>query len=397
MKKCGNFRVISPAKARIRFDYRALQQARHLVAKVPTECQWFHTVDRTEEDGWITYFISGMYIPEQQVTAATVDSGPRVMMNLSNEVRDQCGGYNEAYNSVMSRLTCWIHSHVNMSVNPSGTDNTQFKEQIENGRNGGQNGPQIMMIFNKRGDYFTRVYDPVLALMFENVSIEPDQPDIDITYVEEAISNKLITPAYSSNTGASWPKVVTTAKSGSKKKTETADPVTTLIPENVTKASSSSEPILVGSSSVKNTKESISANLLSLIETTNQTSDPSNMTNLLVRATQAEIGSRGLDILDSLLFGTKEKCLRQMPMWIYVDEDEMYDNQETKFEENLAESTISPPELYLEAMQIVQKLTNSRDLNEDMIESAIDAWFASTEYEDIKEIDDQASIGIGIV
>jgi len=68
-------------------------------------------------------------------------------------------------------MTGWSHSHHNMGVNPSGQDQKQFKEQCENATKSNISSPQIMFIFNKKDNYYCRVWDPELNLEFENVDI----------------------------------------------------------------------------------------------------------------------------------------------------------------------------------------------------------------------------------
>lgn len=176
------------------FDWETLQQARKFVDMVKTECQWFHRVRRAVVGNHIVYHIYDLYIPEQEVTDKTVDSGPEVMMKLSREVRDRVSHIEKdkrkaAFNEVIQTLTCWSHSHVNMPTRPSGTDDENFGDLIEfNEKN---DTPVIMLIFNKKGEAFTRVYDKELEVIFENVQIMTKVP-VDFAYVEDAAASKII-------------------------------------------------------------------------------------------------------------------------------------------------------------------------------------------------------------
>lgn len=190
------------------FDWETLQQARKFVEIVKTECQWFHRVRRALVGNHIVYHIYDLYIPEQEVTDKTVDSGPEVMMKLSREVRDRVShveGKDErkqAFNDVIQTLTCWSHSHVNMPIRPSGTDDENFSDLI--GFNEKNSAPIVMLIFNKKGEAFTRVYDKDLEVIFENVQIMTKIP-VDFQYVEEAAEKKI------TEKKKELPKVTTTA------------------------------------------------------------------------------------------------------------------------------------------------------------------------------------------
>ena len=175
---------------RVVIDWQSLERLRYLVGKVPTECQWFHRVRKEVVDGDPVYYISDFYIPEQQVSGTTVESDAEVMVKLANEVKERVGGFNAEFNEILSTLSCWCHSHVNMPCVPSGTDDTQFKEQITQAIDGGSMNPQMMIIFNKRDEYFIRVYEPETGLLFENVPLQFED-NRDWPYISEAIKNKI--------------------------------------------------------------------------------------------------------------------------------------------------------------------------------------------------------------
>lgn len=190
MKNFGTLSVKTTYKPVIYIDEETLQKAMYFVDKVKTECQWFHRVSREQDGDRIVYKLTDIYIPEQTVTGGTVDSDPELIAKLSSEIKEKTGGYNDEFNEIVSSLSCWCHSHVNMATTPSGTDDSNFKEQVRFARQGGVTGPQMMIILNKSESYFTRVLDTDLNLLFENVPIVRTI-DTDYSYIDDAIAKKL--------------------------------------------------------------------------------------------------------------------------------------------------------------------------------------------------------------
>jgi len=148
------------------YDLCAIQ---HIVDLAPKEAQWFHRLERIDAGSHTVYRIFGMYIPEQYCSGAEVESEPEMMMNFYKELRDE-NGQDEA-NEIMANLTVWCHSHHNMGVNPSGQDTKQFREQIDNAKEQNVDLPQVMIIFNKKNQYYCRIWDPENEIMYENVDL----------------------------------------------------------------------------------------------------------------------------------------------------------------------------------------------------------------------------------
>lgn len=168
----GELKVATRFKPVIVMSQKLLAQVQYLVGKWPQECQWFHRVTRSVDGDRMIFKLTDLLIPEQETFMAFVESTGDLTAKLWMKVREERELSLEQLSSVMANTSCWCHSHVNMLARPSGTDHQQFKEQIELGLNGGQTGPQIMMIFNKKGDVYARVVDIETGLVFENVSIE---------------------------------------------------------------------------------------------------------------------------------------------------------------------------------------------------------------------------------
>ena len=145
MKSIGKLRIINkqPYLLLSHYDMCAIQ---HIVDLAPQEAQWWHRVERIEEDEVVAYRLYEMYIPEQYCSGAEVESDPLMMVNFYKTLKEEHG--QEKANEILQTMQAWCHSHHNMAPNPSGQDIKQFKEQCENALEQGNNDPQIMLIFN---------------------------------------------------------------------------------------------------------------------------------------------------------------------------------------------------------------------------------------------------------
>ena len=178
MKPNGNFRILNK-KIQLQISYDDLCAIRHIVGIAPKEAQWFHRLERVESDDKLctAYRIYDMFIPEQYCSGAEVESDPNMMVKFYRELVDKHGA--EESNEILQNLTVWCHSHHNMGVSPSGQDNKQFLEFVENGRDSKVSLPQIMLIFNKQDMFYSKIWDPVSGVLCENVPILIESKDFD--------------------------------------------------------------------------------------------------------------------------------------------------------------------------------------------------------------------------
>ena len=98
-----------------------------IVDIAPQEAQWFNTVTEIYgKDGELICLELGdeLYIPEQICSATEVNTSPTMMMDFYKEISKTRSV--EETNQIISSMTCWSHSHVNMGVSPSGQDVLQF-------------------------------------------------------------------------------------------------------------------------------------------------------------------------------------------------------------------------------------------------------------------------------
>lgn len=195
MIKLRETKLITAPLVRIPFDLYA-----NIMALVKgtdaSECQWYHRILKTQEGIRTVYTLSGMYIPKQVVTGASVDSPASSWLALWQELKEKHTDENgkpdiNALNEIFSTMHCWAHSHVNMETVPSSTDETQYLEWITGSLNQGVLSPIIMMIVNRRESFFIRLVDPVSGLEIENPQVEISYPDVDTSWVEAEIKNKI--------------------------------------------------------------------------------------------------------------------------------------------------------------------------------------------------------------
>ena len=116
---------------------------RYLVDTISTEVGWLGLVD-TLDDG--NYLVTDIYVPEQTVTGTETDIDAETLCELAMEI-ENAGKESE-------KLLYWGHSHVTMDVGPSGQDEIQIEQFLDNGCN-----IFIRGIYNKQGASKVDVYD----------------------------------------------------------------------------------------------------------------------------------------------------------------------------------------------------------------------------------------------
>ena len=223
--------VVRPRrKFTVFWDRETVEAAQYLVAKCAyAECQWFHFVDRTiTATGDVQYYISGIIIPEQIVTSATVESDSKAMLKIAMELREKHGlsvrndknelvapidanGQRippsdeavEDFNRDCQRLAVWCHSHVKMACHPSGTDNEQWRDWIgQKITEENPSQPVMMFIFNQLGEYFSRLYDPVLGAEVENATFHIVDT-FSLSYIDDLLKTRIKQKVYNTSTGSS--------------------------------------------------------------------------------------------------------------------------------------------------------------------------------------------------
>lgn len=115
-----------------------------LVKMCDIEISWLSTVIR-EDNG--DFLITDVIVPEQTCSSATTEIDKSGVNNMIEEM------LNEGRGKDLNDMKCWGHSHVDMNVKPSHTDEGQTKEFLDKRKDF-----FIRLICNKRGDMGCSVY-----------------------------------------------------------------------------------------------------------------------------------------------------------------------------------------------------------------------------------------------
>ena len=144
----------------ISISHKGLEAIKEIVRIAPQEAQWFHTVEpvvyKQSPNEIYLHLSEKIYIPSQNTSAVQVDTTASMMMDFYHELKKDYEDQ-EVVNSKLSAMTCWCHSHHNMSPNPSSQDDLQFNSFITLAEDQGAKSWQIMLIFNKKdSDYIKK-------------------------------------------------------------------------------------------------------------------------------------------------------------------------------------------------------------------------------------------------
>ncbi len=180
----------------INITYKGLLAIKEIVKIAPQEAQWFHTVEPfvyRQSPNEIQLALSDkIYIPSQNTSAVQVDTTAVMMMDFYKELQNDYQDQN-IVNQKLTAMTCWCHSHHNMSPNPSHQDDLQFNSFISLAKDQGQKSWQIMLIFNKKDQFYSRVYDPHTSTIHEGVPVNVIN-DYNFDYIHLAAKNKFKKP-----------------------------------------------------------------------------------------------------------------------------------------------------------------------------------------------------------
>lgn len=182
---------VSKNKAEVHFSEDAFYKMQSLIAECDKEIGWDGFVYRDKEKPNV-FYVTDIVVFPQQVTGATVDTEDEAYMEWMNCLTDEEFNHRR-FNG---------HSHVKMSVSPSGTDINYRNESIKNVKDF-----FIYGIFNKSGECNLEVYDVENNIVYENKDIvwytpEPDWSD----WAKKQISEKLTEKKFSYNSGKTYGK-----------------------------------------------------------------------------------------------------------------------------------------------------------------------------------------------
>lgn len=143
-------------KATIYFTEIAWLKMQTLVREFSDEVAWHGIAARGEDPEKDEYIITDILVYPQDVTGATVTTNQEEYENWLNELDD------DSFNN----LRMQGHSHVNMGVTPSSTDNNLYESILAQLKS---DMFYIFMIWNKKGDRTVKLYDMAKNVLFETI------------------------------------------------------------------------------------------------------------------------------------------------------------------------------------------------------------------------------------
>lgn len=213
-----------------------------LIHTTDKEIAWHGTARRGGGENEDVYFIDDIYVYPQEAAGATVETDQQKYQDWLYDLPDD----------VFKSVRMQGHSHVNMGVSPSTTDEKLYHGMLEQV---GANDFYIFLIMNKRGDTFVRIYDMAKNVVFEKEDVEiivegefkkffEDAKSKVTTAVPAAYTtnyggyrqNGTYYPAYGASGGTNWPAYGTkrggTKESKKSKKTEKITPLASLVDDD---------------------------------------------------------------------------------------------------------------------------------------------------------------------
>ena len=186
-------------KAKIYISEIAWMKLTTLLREFSKEVAWHATAYRIPGDK-DEYYIKDVLVYPQTVTSATVDMDEELYAKwLMDGVMEE----DERFDHIF----CQMHSHVNMGVFASGTDEQHQQEILSQLRD---NDFYIFMIWNKRHESYMRIFDMEKNILFEKEDIEWCVMDDTIglsRFLEDAkkiVKEKTYTPTYAGNYGNNY-------------------------------------------------------------------------------------------------------------------------------------------------------------------------------------------------
>lgn len=189
---CGNFTKtfdsVAGRRAILHFTELAYMKMMTLVKEFSMEVAWHGVAYRDPDETKDEYYITDILCYPQEVSAAKVDTDQAEYQNWMFELED------EQFNN----LRMQGHSHVNMAVYPSGTDEAN-QEEILTSKN--EDDFYIFMIWNKRDEHNIKIYDIAKNVLFEPQDIDVIIDDMGIGIDKFVADAKKIvkTKTYQSN------------------------------------------------------------------------------------------------------------------------------------------------------------------------------------------------------
>jgi len=145
-------------RATIYLSTIAFAKMNGLIQQFSDEVAWHGVVHRDEENPSI-FYITDILVYPQVVTGATVNTDQDAYQTWLYSFEDD----------VFNNIRMQGHSHVNMSVSPSGVDTTHQEKILEQITD---EDFYIFMIWNKRYEHFVRIFDLKNNTLYETADVD---------------------------------------------------------------------------------------------------------------------------------------------------------------------------------------------------------------------------------
>lgn len=179
-------------KAHIFFENKAWGKMQALIRQCEKEIGFYGFVDRSD-DG-LHFTISDILVCPQTVTGATVTTDDKEYIKWHEEMFDK---YGEDY---LTKKRFYGHSHVNMGVTPSATDNQHHDDLLQTTKDF-----YIFGIFNKRGEAWFNIFDVEYNLLYEKDDIicehDSEYEDWASEQIAEKVKEHVFAPSIENRTG----------------------------------------------------------------------------------------------------------------------------------------------------------------------------------------------------
>jgi len=179
-----------PDEPQVHFTREAWVKQCHLVDRCSKEVGWFALVDHYDDTN--VFVVHEIIIPKQQVSEAETNIGKNDLADAAMELIE--------LGKDTSKMIAWFHSHVNMSVTPSGQDEYQVEDFLEDLAGQPEIPAFIRGIQNKKGDLKIDVYYINYGIAYQNVDhfIQYDDDPQWTKDIDAEIKTKVTDqPAYS--------------------------------------------------------------------------------------------------------------------------------------------------------------------------------------------------------
>lgn len=181
--KQDSLNVVQERKLHVKFSTKAKRMCKQLVDQCDKEIAWNAKVTYDRENNTIT--LDDILIFPQIVTGTTVDVEPTKYAMWVAGLDDD----------TVNNMRCHCHSHVNMGVFSSSTDDDYQKQLVR----GNVRDYYLFLIFNKKEQVWAKLYDIETNTVWENKDIVveySDAAEVD-EEVAQLIKDNVSTKTYS--------------------------------------------------------------------------------------------------------------------------------------------------------------------------------------------------------